>query len=143
MDDLIKQYITAQPNEWQTLLTNIHAIIVKEDPTITPIMEPMMGKEMILYKAKGMMKYGLAATKKYMSLHCLPIYMNSVLSDKYKRLLVKANFQKGCINFSTADEMPAPIVKNLIADCSAIDLLKIREEQLQERKLKARAKKKS
>ncbi len=122
-------------------MTDIHLIIVQEDKTVVPIVEPMMGKEMIVYKGKGFMKYGLASVKNYMSLHVLPIYGSKTLFTKYKALLHKANFQKGCINFDTPDEMPLELVRQLFADCSKIDLLKIREDYLKEKKLKGKANK--
>ena len=100
----------------------------------------MMGKEMIVYKGRGMMKYALSSVKNYMSLHVLPMYGSPVLFSKYKSLLTKANFQKGCINFYTADEMPLNVVSQLIAECSKIDLVKIREDYLKEKKLKAKSK---
>jgi hypothetical protein len=141
MDTKIEQYISAQPSDRQSILNSIHLIIVEEDKTVVPIVEPMMGKEMIIYKGKGMMKYGLAGVKNYMSLHVLPMYMSGTLFSKYKSLLHKANFQKGCINFNTAEEMPLDIVRQLIADCSKIDLLKIREDYLKQKKLKTKSKK--
>jgi glycine/serine hydroxymethyltransferase len=121
-------------------MTSIHSIIVREDETVVPIIEPMMGKEMIVYKAKGSMKYALSSVKNYMSLHVLPIYGSPALFTKYKALLPRANFQKGCINFTSAEEMPADTIKQLFADCSKIDLLKIREDYLREKKLKGKAK---
>jgi len=99
-----------------------------------------MGKEMIIYKDRGMMKYALASVTNYMSLHVLPIYGSPVLHAKYKALLPQASFQKGCINFSTAAEMPLEVIKQLITDCAKIDLVKIREDQLAERKQKAKKK---
>ena len=102
--------------------------------------EQMMGKEMIVYTSSGMMKYGLASVKSYMSLHVMPIYAAGNLSAKYKLLLNEANFQKGCINFKLADQMPLDIVRQLIADCTGIDLLKMREDFLTSRKLKRRSK---
>ncbi len=88
---------------------------------------------MIIYK-KGMMKYGLSSMKDYMSLHVLPMYMNPPIYNKYKEQLSEAAFQKGCINFSSAEQMPPAIVAKLITDCAAIDLEKIREQLLNERK---------
>jgi hypothetical protein len=134
MDPKVKQYISAQPSDRQAVLTAIHSIILEEDKTVLAVIEPMMRQEMILYKAKGSMKYGLAGVKKYMSLHLLPIYGSATLHAKYKLLLPKASFQKGCINFIDGEEMPLEIVRQLIADCSGIDLLKIREDYLREKK---------
>jgi hypothetical protein len=64
--------------------------------------------------------------------------MNDELSYflKYQSLLDKAVFQKGCINFDTAEKMPLDIVRQFIADCAGFDLLKIRQEYLAEKKLK-------
>ena len=134
MDPNIKEYIIVQPKERQKILADLHALILKNDTTVTPVIEPMMGKEMIIYKGKKMMKYGLASMKDYMSLHALPIYMNVPLHTKYKALLDKASFQKGCINFISAEEMPPAVVAAFITECAAIDLEKIREDQLKSRK---------
>ncbi|TMI74109.1 MAG: DUF1801 domain-containing protein [Bacteroidetes bacterium] len=141
MDQKIKNYILTQPADRQSILSDIHSIILDKDKSVTSEIEPMMGKEMIIYKANGMMKYGLAGVKNYMSLHVLPIYGSKTLFEKYKSLLTRANFQKGCINFDTAEKMPLDIVRQLISDCSKVDLKKIREDQLNERKLRAKAKK--
>jgi len=134
MDTKVEQYISAQPLDRRPILTGIHLIIVEEDKTVIPVVEPMMGKEMIVYKNKFLMKYGLAGVKNYMSLHLLPMYGSKTLFSRYKSLLHHANFQKGCINFNTNEEMPLDIVRQLMADCSKIDLLKIREDYLKEKK---------
>jgi hypothetical protein len=60
--------------------------------------------------------------------------------SKYKALLTKAKFQKGCINFKSEDEMPLNIVQQFIQDCSKIDLLKIRQEYQKSKKERSKAK---
>jgi hypothetical protein len=126
----ISEFISAQPEERQKLLSQIHKIIIQKDKTVTPVTGPMMGNDMIIYNASGSFKYGLSGVKKYMSLHILPMYVSTIIYDKYKTLLKDASFQKGCINFKNKDEIPLKIVKDLIADCSKIDLRTIRENQL-------------
>jgi hypothetical protein len=133
----ISAFISKQPLERQELLSQIHEIIIEKDKTVTAVIAPMMGKEMIIYNAPGTFKYGLSSLKNYMSLHVLPMYGSMALYEKYKGLLREANFQKGCINFKSKNEMPLKIVKDLIADCSKIDLRAIREKQLQSRSKKA------
>jgi hypothetical protein len=130
----IELYISKQPSARQKILPKIHKIIVESDRSVKAEVGLMMGKEMILYKGKGMMKYGLSSVKNYMSLHVMPIYSSKVLYDKYMALLHKANFQKGCINFLNEDEMPLDIVQKLIIDCSTIDLLKMKEEYLKSKR---------
>jgi len=117
-------------------MTDIHAIIMSNDKTVVAEVGTMMGKEMILYKAKGFFKYGLSGVKNYMSLHAMPIYASPKLHTRYEALLNKAKFQKGCINFKTAEEMPLDIATQLIADCSKIDLLAIMNEYKANKKKK-------
>lgn len=126
----IPAFIAAQPAERQAVLTQLHEIVIQYDKTVTPVIAPMMGKEMIIYNAPGIFKYALSSVKKHMSLHVLPMYGSPVIYEKYKALLKDASFQKGCINFKNHDEMPLDIVKDLITECAAIDLLAIREKYL-------------
>ena len=132
----ITAYISNQPLERQNILTHIHETIIGNDKSVKAEVESMMGKVMIVYKGKGLMKYGLSSVKNYMSLHAMPIYGSTILHTKYKTLLQKANFQKGCINFINESDMPLEIIKELIVDCSTIDLLKMKEEFLKSRKTK-------
>jgi len=121
----IKDYILKQPLVRQNILKRIHRTIIEEDKSVTSQVQTMMGKEMIVYIGNGLMKYGLASVKNYMSLYMMPIYGSIRLHSKYKALLDKANFQKGCINFDNEDKMPLDIVKQLILDCSTLDLGKM------------------
>jgi len=133
----ISEFISAQPEERQELLSQLHEIIIQKDKTVTAVIAPMMGKEMIIYNAPGSFKYGLSSVKKYMSLHVLPMYGAPAIYEKYKALLKDASFQKGCINFKNKDEMPLKVVKDLIAECSKIDLRAIRENYLKSKSKKA------
>ena len=132
----ILEFISSQPEDRQELLSQLHEIIIENDKTVTPVIAPMMGKEMIIYNTPGSFKYGLSSVKKYMSLHVLPMYVSAALHEKYKALLKEASFQKGCVNFKSKDEMPLNIVNDLIDDCSKIDLRAIRENQLKSKSKK-------
>jgi hypothetical protein len=70
-------YITSQPENRQKILSDIHRVILENDKSVIASVELMMGKEMILYKGKGVMKYGLASVKNYISLHLMPIKMRT------------------------------------------------------------------
>ncbi len=130
----IEQFISQQEIERQDLLSKIHLAILDADKTVHAQIGKMMGKEMIIYNAPGTFKYGLSNVKKYISLHLLPIYCVPSLHSKYKELLPKASFQKGCINFTNKEEVPFEILKSLLIDCAIIDLLKIREEYIKSKK---------
>ena len=130
----VSEYISSMPFDRQAVLNALHETIMANDPTVNPVIKPMMGKEMILYEERSYMKYGLASTKNYMSLHCLPIYMNPPLHAKYVELLSAARFQKGCINFTDAAAMPPAIVAALIADCSSISIAAMLENRKKSKK---------
>lgn len=125
----ISEFISGAPEERQLVLNALHETIMANDPTVVPVVKPMMGKEMILYEERCYMKYGLASTKNYMSLHCMPMYMNAPLYQRFEKLLPNAKFQKGCINFKDEAEMPAAVVAGIIADCSGISIAALLEKR--------------
>lgn len=125
----ITEFISGAPGERQAVLTALHEAIIANDPTVVPVVKPMMGKEMILYEERSYMKYGLASTKNHMSLHCLPMYMNPALHQQFEKLLPDAKFQKGCINFKDEAAMPVAVVVRLIIDCSAISVAEMLEKR--------------
>lgn len=125
----IQEYLSNAPVERQELLSMLHEAIIANDPSVKPVIKPMMGKDMILYEDHCYMKYGLANTKNYMSLHCMPIYMNASLHAKYAALLPTAQFQKGCINFTNAGEMPMAPVIALITECASVNIADMLENR--------------
>ncbi|PTQ99478.1 hypothetical protein C8P68_102302 [Mucilaginibacter yixingensis] len=128
------EYIATQPEDRQEILTALHEVILKHDASVSPIVEPMMGADMIIYKEDGkVMKYALASGKKHLSLHCLPMYMNAPVHSKYSALLPRAKFQKGCINFTSADELQPAIAAQLIDDCAQINITAILEARKKKR----------
>ncbi len=132
----VAAFISNQPGERQSLLTALHEVIIANDKTVIAGIGSLMRQEIIIYNAPGIFKYGLGSAKNYMTLHLLPMYGSSIIYTKYKALLPKAKFQKGCINFNNEGEMPLNIIQQLIQECSTIDLLKIREAYQKSRKEK-------
>lgn len=130
----VSEYISSIPADRQALLTTLHDLITANDPGVQSVIKPMMGKEMILYEERSYMKYGLASTQKYMSLHCMPIYMDPQLHAKYEKLLPAAKFQKGCINFTDTAAMPLAIVAALIIECSSISIATMLENRKRSKK---------
>ena len=125
----ITDFINGALGERQAFLNALHETIMANDPTVIPVVKPMMGKEMILYEERSYMKYGLASAKNYMSLHCLPMYMNPALHQQFEKLLPDAKFQKGCINFNDQADMPLTVLTKIIADCSAISIAAMLEKR--------------
>jgi hypothetical protein len=129
-----QDFIVQQPGERQPLLTQIHETILANDPSVTAVVELMMGKEMIVYHGKCNMKYALSSVTKYMSLHLMPMYASPEVHARYKALLPDAKFQKGCLNFVNASEVPIQVVAQLIQDCAPFDLAKMKEDHLRAKK---------
>jgi hypothetical protein len=130
----VPDFLSKQTPENRLILSEINDIIINADTTVTAEIGSMMGLEMILYKANGFLKYGLSITKSHFSLHLMPIYMAPTLHARYASLLNKAKFQKGCINFKTAEEMPLDVVRELLGDCAGIDLMALMEKYKMNRK---------
>jgi len=78
--------------ERRELLTAIHEIIIGTDRKVTPEVDRMMGKKMIIYKQDGIFVYGLSSVKNHMTLHLMPIYGSSPIRSKYSKRLNKAKF---------------------------------------------------
>jgi hypothetical protein len=125
----IEEYITQQPEDRRAIMRALHKTIMATDKSVEAAVEPMMGKEMILYKEQCYMKYGLASVKNHLSLHCLPMYMNPKIHEQYEKELPDAKFQKGCINFTSAEAMPDKVVSNLITDCATINIAEVLEKR--------------
>ncbi|MGN6395117.1 MAG: hypothetical protein ACTHMI_06125 [Mucilaginibacter sp.] len=128
----ITEYLHTLPEDRKRYITALHEAIIANDKTVIPVVESMMGKEMILYKERKYMKYALSSVKNYMSLHCLPMYGSPVLHAKFLALLPHAKFQKGCINFTGDVEMPVSAVAAIISSCSGVsiaDLLESRDRK--------------
>jgi hypothetical protein len=125
----ISAFISTRPAERQETLTAIHEAILANDPSVVALIKPMMGKEMILYEERCYMKYGLASAKNYMSLHCLPMYMNPALHAKYITQLPDAKFQKGCINFEQGDALTLSVLTALIKECSSVNIAEVLENR--------------
>jgi hypothetical protein len=125
----ISEFISTMPVERQATLTALHKIIIATDPSVTPVIKPMMGKDMILYEERCYMKYGLASVKNHLSFHCMPIYMNPALHAKYLGLLPATSFQKGCINFTNGEDMLPEVFTALITDCAAVNIAEVLENR--------------
>ncbi len=117
----VQEYISTLAPERAALISSLHNTIIDTNKKVKAEIGRMMGAEMIQYKIGNYFVYGLASVKNYMSLHAMPLYGHKPIHEKYSKLLTKATFQKGCINFKNAEEMPLNIAKDLLTDCAKID----------------------
>jgi hypothetical protein len=116
------QFIDALESPRKEAISSIHKIILKTNKGLIAEVADMMGKQMLIYKNRGFFTYALSSVKSHMSLHLMPIYGSPALHEKYAKLLQQAKFQKGCINFKKAEEMPLKMVEQLMIECSKVDM---------------------
>ncbi len=114
----VTEYFNQQGPERKKILASIHKIIVETNKNVKPRIGEMMGKEMVFYEIDGAFIYALSSVKSHMSIHNMVLYGHKPVHEKYSKLLNKAKFQKGCINFNTAEQMPLDIVKDFMTDCA-------------------------
>jgi hypothetical protein len=122
------QFIDALESPRKEIISAIHKIILKTNKGILAEVSGMMGKQMLIYKKREIFTYALSSVKSHMSLHLMPIYGYPPLHAKYSKLLNKAKFQKGCINFKQAEDMPLNMVEELMTECSKVDMVALMEK---------------
>jgi hypothetical protein len=130
----VEEFIAKQEAARKEAISSIHSIIVKNNKRVKPEVDKMMGQEMIQYKLGGIFMYGLGGGKSHMSLHLLPMYGTPSIYTKYIKLLDKAKFQKGCVNFTKPEQMPLKIVEGLIKDCAKCEEVIIEKFKLRHKK---------
>lgn len=119
-----EEYIQTLEEPRLSVIKALRKAIIDNDKNVTESVGKMMGKEMILYHEKGVFKYALSSVKTHMSLHNMLIYGSPKLYNKFVEALPTAKFQKGCVNFTTAEQMPPAMIANLIAEGAAVDYAK-------------------
>ncbi len=121
-----QEYLDSLSPDRKELLSQLRDLLLKHDKNVTEKVTTMMGKPMLVYEAPGgIFKYGLASVKTHMSFHSMIMYGStersggSGLRERYERLLPDAKFQKACINFNKADQMPLEVVEKLFIESAA------------------------
>ncbi len=137
-----KQFLAKLDPDRKKLLTTLHEKILRHDEKVVAKVQTMMRQEMIGYCQEGVFKYGLSPVKGYMSLHLMPMYAIPALHAKFKAMLPKAKFQKGCINFKNEEQMPIGMADQLLRDCASEDYT-VMIEQYKMRRVQGRAERKS
>jgi|SRR6185312_2913908 len=124
----IDEFLSNQAPDRVEVLTALHDTIMKTNKKLAANVSKMMGKDMIIYTAGKHFIYALGSGKNHMSLHAMPIYADKAIHEKYAKLMPKANFQKGCINFKDAEEMPPAVVRQFFSDCAKVDMAALMEK---------------
>ena len=117
-----KQYIDTLPDDRKEVISKLRELILKSDPLVKEVVAGMMGREMLMYMQGDFMKYALSSVKSHMSFHSMVMYGSSVrfggggMREKFEKLLPKAKFQQGCVNFKSAVQFPLDIAEKFIKE---------------------------
>ncbi len=115
------EFINTIEEPRRSIIIALRKSIIDNDKSVTEIVGKMMGKEMLIYNEQGVFKYALSSVKTHISLHNMLIYGSPKLHAKFVEALPNAKFQKGCINFTKAEQMPPDVIARLIAECAGVD----------------------
>ena len=144
-----KEYIDSLPEDRKEVISKLRQLILKSDPLVKEVVAGMMGREMLMYMQGDFMKYALSSVKDHMSFHSMVMYGSSVrfggggLREKYEKLLPKAKFQKGCVNFKNVIQMPLDVAEKFVKEMAKVEYPpKQFKEQMEKSVAKAKAKKK-
>ena len=122
-----KEYLDSLPEDRKAILSKLRQLILKSDPLVKEVVSSMMGKEMLMYMQGDFMKYALSSVKEHMSFHSMVMYGSSTrfggsgLREKFEKLLPKAKFQKGCINFKDVIQMPLDIAEKFVKEMAKVE----------------------
>ena len=144
-----KQYLDSLPEDRKEVISKLRALILKSDPLVKEVVGGMMGREMLMYMQGDFMKYALSSVKQHMSFHSMVMYGSSVkfggseLREKFEKLLPKAKFQKGCINFKNAVQLPLDIAEKFVKEMAKAEYPpKAFKESMEKNAAKLKARKK-
>jgi hypothetical protein len=147
-----KEYLDSLPEDRKVIISKLRQLILKSDPLVKEVVAGMMGREMLMYMQGDFMKYALSSVKQHMSFHSMVMYGSSErfggggLREKYEKLLPKAKFQKGCVNFKDAIQIPLDITEKFVKEMAKAEYPPAAFKESMEKnaaKLKAKKKKAS
>ena len=122
-----KQYIDSLPEDRKEVISKLRQLILKSDPLVKEVVAGMMGREMLMYMQGDFMKYALSSVKDHMSFHSMVMYGSSVrfggggLREKYEKLMPKAKFQKGCVNFKNVIQLPLDVAEKFVKEMAKVE----------------------
>lgn len=102
-------------------------IILKNDKSVTRKKGKIMGVEGDAFYYEEIFKYALAKTKTGYTFHSMAMYANPDLFNDLKSKMVKAKFQKGCVNFKSLDDFPVDLFEEHMKMSGKCDFSKVIE----------------
>ncbi len=77
-----------------------------------------MGESGVIFREEGEFKYAITEGRDRVTLHALPMYCNSAVHSRFKKLLKGTSFGKGCIRFKATSEVDLSHLAQFIQACA-------------------------
>jgi hypothetical protein len=106
-----KEYLGSLPEDRREVISKMREMILKSDPLVREVVAGVMGRDALVFLQGDVMKYALSSVKNYMSFYTMVMYATKGMKEKFTKLLPKAKFQKGCINFKDIVQMPLDVAE--------------------------------
>jgi uncharacterized protein YdhG (YjbR/CyaY superfamily) len=117
----VEEFLNSQPDDRKQALVALREIIMEAAPKLTEEVEGNSNEPtMIVFFAEGVYIYAISSQKSRMSIHSMPMYQFTSIKEKYEGNWPKAKFQKGCINFSKAQDIDMERAKAFFEDCEQL-----------------------
>ncbi len=110
------------------IIDSMRKIITTTDATVEESIGQIMSQEdCYIYKQEDVFKYGLAKTKNHFSFHSMVMYAHNEIRENLSNSDANLKLQKGCVNFTRAEDFPLKLFENLMKRSASMDFSSVIE----------------
>lgn len=115
------EYLNSLSADDKKVLSTLRKIVKDNDKSVKEkVGKAMGGGDSLVYNEDDVFKYCIAKTKKHYSFHSLIMYATPALYKLAQELFPKAKMQKGCLNFTSLEQIkPVDFTKFMKASAKA------------------------
>jgi hypothetical protein len=118
----VTEFLKSLPKEDREVLSALRKIVLDSDKSVKEkVGKAMGGGDSLVYFEDDVFKYCIAKTKKHFSFHSLVLYSTPELHRLAKEIFPDAKLQKGCLNFTALDDIPAVQFKKFMKASAKAD----------------------
>lgn len=104
----VTEFLKSLPKSERDVVSALRKVVKQSDKAVTEkVGKAMGGGDSLVYFEEDVFKYCIAKTKKHFSFHSLIMYAAPELHKLAKESFPGAKLQKGCLNFTSLDDIPA------------------------------------
>ncbi len=111
----MNSFLESLDTEDRIKMEQFRSVILQIDNKVVETVSNIMSiTNALVYEQERVFKYGLAQTKHHFTFHSMVMYSNPDISDFIKQNSKEIRIQKGCINFTSPDELPIDLFKRIM-----------------------------